>query len=807
MIKLSQPKKTPTKVLTPSKKKAALKPATKKASPKKVAVKKPPAKKKSAKKDAAPHPWLRKIGRLSFKIMLVVIAILLVIGIYLDTVVRNKMDGQIWDLPSVVYGRVLTLHSGQAMTLSDVRHELDALQYHKVATPQRMGEYSASATRIELIRRPFKFVDDPQPQQHVMLTFLGSRLTSIVDVTTKKVLKTVKIEPKLLGMLGLTGNEQRIFMARDQFPPLLIDGLLMTEDRDFYQHEGVSPLAILRAMVVNLKAGHTVQGGSTLTQQLAKNLFLSRERSLWRKVREAYIAVIIDYRYSKDRILEAYLNEIYLGQNGAKEVHGFPLAARFYFGRSLEELRVDQLAMLVGMVKGPSQFNPWRHPDRTTKRRDLVLMLLLKHNYLTGAEYEQAVSEPLGIQKTPKIASRQPAYFQQLQRELEQDVGDIYKSGKGLRIFSTLDPVSQQAAEKTIAVMVPRLNKKAGVKVETAMVVVDRQNGAVRALIGGSRPGYAGFNRALDASRQIGSLAKPAVYLAALSQPQKFTLATTLSDSAIVLKGSKGTSWRPRNYDRKFRGQVPLYYALAHSLNVPTVNLGLKVGLGTVINTMAKLGVKRDEIPHLPSILLGAFSLSPFEVAQMFQSITNNGRKAPLFSLNAVVDSRGRVLYQHQSQIEQVVPEQAAWLTTYDMKKVVSQGTARFLQSKFSSAKLAGKTGTTDNNRDSWFAGADGREVGVVWVGRDDNTPVRLTGSSGALRVYADYLARRQPLPLNIGWPPYITTIKYQRAANGSLRFDCNGSVALPAWDKNGELKAQCHDNQPATWIKHMFAD
>ena len=807
MIKLSQPKKTPTKVLTPSKKKAALKPATKKASPKKVAVKKPPAKKKSAKKDAAPHPWLRKIGRLSFKIMLVVVAILLVIGIYLDTVVRNKMDGQIWDLPSVVYGRVLTLHSGQAMTLSDVRHELDALQYHKVATPQRMGEYSASATRIELIRRPFKFVDDPQPQQHVMLTFSGSRLTSIVDVTTKKALKTVKIEPKLLGMLGLTGNEQRIFMARDQFPPLLIDGLLTTEDRDFYQHEGVSPLAILRAMVVNLKAGHTVQGGSTLTQQLAKNLFLSRERSLWRKVREAYIAVIIDYRYSKDRILEAYLNEIYLGQNGAKEVHGFPLAARFYFGRSLEELRVDQLAMLVGMVKGPSQFNPWRHPDRTTKRRDLVLMLLLKHNYLTGAEYEQAVSEPLGIQKTPKIASRQPAYFQQLQRELEQDVGDIYKSGKGLRIFSTLDPVSQQAAEKTIAVMVPRLNKKAGVKVETAMVVVDRQNGAVRALIGGSRPGYAGFNRALDASRQIGSLAKPAVYLAALSQPQKFTLATTLSDSAIVLKGSKGTSWRPRNYDRKFRGQVPLYYALAHSLNVPTVNLGLKVGLGTVINTMAKLGVKQDEIPHLPSILLGAFSLSPFEVTQMFQSITNNGRKAPLFSLNAVVDSRGRVLYQHQSQIEQVVPEQAAWLTTYDMKKVVSQGTARFLQSKFSSAKLAGKTGTTDNNRDSWFAGADGREVGVVWVGRDDNTPVRLTGSSGALRVYADYLARRQPLPLNIGWPPYITTIKYQRAANGSLRFDCNGSVALPAWDKNGELKAQCHDNQPATWIKHMFAD
>lgn len=806
MSKLPQPPKPQPKKPAAARKKVAVKPATKKVPSKKAASKKTTAKKKTSKKTTTSHPWLRKLGGLVFKMTLVVVAILLVIGIYLDTVVRNKMDGPIWDLPSVVYGRVLTLHPGQEITISDVRRELDVLQYHKVRSPQRMGEYSASSTRIELIRRPFKFVDDPQPQRHVMLTFAGTQLTSIVDVTTKQQLKTLKIEPKLLGMLGLTGNEQRIFMARDQFPPLLIDALLTTEDRDFYQHDGVSPLAILRAMVVNLKAGHTVQGGSTLTQQLAKNLFLSRERSLWRKVREAYIAVIIDHRYSKDRVLEAYLNEIYLGQNGAKEVHGFPLAARFYFGRPLEELRVDQLAMLVGMVKGPSQFNPWRHPERTLKRRDLVLMLLLKNNYLTGAEYEQAVSEPLGIQKTAKIASRQPAYFQQLQRELQQDVGDIYKSGKGLRIFSTLDPVSQQAAEKTIAAMVPRLNKKAGVKVETAMVVVDRQYGAVRALIGGSRPGYAGFNRALDASRQIGSLAKPAVYLAALSQPQKFSLATTLNDQAIVLKGSKGTSWRPRNYDRKFRGQVPLYYALAHSLNVPTVNLGLKVGLSTVINTMAKLGVNRDEVPRLPSILLGSFSLSPFEVAQMFQSITNNGRKAPLYSLDAVVDSQGQVLYQHQSDIEQVVPEQAAWLTTYDMKKVVSQGTARFLQSKFSSAKLAGKTGTTDNNRDSWFAGADGREVGVVWVGRDDNTPVRLTGSSGALRVYADYLTRRQPLPLNIGWPPYITTVKYQRAANGSLQLDCNGNVSLPAWDKNGDLKAKCNNSQPATWIKHMFA-
>ncbi|WP_318407902.1 penicillin-binding protein 1B [Photobacterium leiognathi] len=794
-------KKTPVKP-KPTEKKPTKRTAT--SATRKAPAKKTPAKKtkKTTKKD---RPWLKKLGWLGFKIGLVVVAAMLVVGIYLDTIVRNKMDGQIWDLPSVVYGRVLTLRPDQHISIMDVRRELDLLKYHKVRTPTRIGEYSASSTRIELIRRPFDFPEGAEKKSHVLLTFSGNNLVSIKDLTTKRSLGYFNIEPKMLGMLGLSGNEQRIFMKRDEFPPLLIDALLATEDRDFYQHDGVSPLAIIRAMFVNLRAGRTVQGGSTLTQQLAKNLFLSRERSLWRKVREAYIAVIIDYRYSKDRVLEAYLNEIYLGQNGGKEVHGFPLAARLYFGRPLDELTPAQLAMLVGMVKGPSQFNPWRHPERTLERRDLVLSLLLKNNTLTGAEYEAAASSPLGVQKTPKIASRQPAYFQQLQRELERDVGDIYKSGKGLRIFSTLDPLSQQSAEQSVAAMVPKLNKKAGLKVETAMVVVDRLSGEVRAIVGGSRPGYAGFNRALDASRQIGSLAKPAVYLTALSEPNKFNLATSLDDKSIVLRGSKGTTWRPRNYDRKFRGQVPLYYALANSLNVPTVNLGLKVGLGSVINTMSKLGVDRDEIPKLPSILLGSFTLSPYEVAQMFQTITSGGRKADLTALRAVVDQKGRILYQNYPKAAQVVPEQAAWLTTYDMKRVVSQGTARYLQSKFSAAKLAGKTGTTDKNRDSWFAGADGHEVAVVWVGRDDNTPVRLTGSSGALRIYADYLTRRKPAPLTLPWPKQITTIKYDKQANGTLTPNCSGNVTLPVWDQDGQLKAQCSTKKPAAWITNMF--
>ena len=782
------------------------------ASKAKTTAKKRPAKstrsrKKSPKGKRQGLPgWFKWLLGFGLKLSVAVLAVLLVVGIYLDNIVRDRFDGQLWNLPAVVYGRVLDLQPGQAITLEEVRRELDVLQYHKVRTPQRNGEYSSSSTRIELIRRPFDFSDGYEAARHIMLTFDGSELKSIEEVGSKRQLGYLRIEPKMLGMLETGESEQRLFLPREQFPEVLVDALLVTEDRDFYYHDGVSPLAIARAMVVNLKAGRTVQGGSTLTQQLAKNMFLSRERSLWRKVREAYIAIILDYRYSKDQILEAYLNEIYLGQNGGKEIHGFGLGARLYFGRPLQELRIDQQALLVAMAKGPSYYNPWRNPERAKQRRDLVLRLMMDNGTLSGEDYELAASRPLDVQSRPMIARRQPAYFQQLRRELQQRVGNNYTPGVGLRIFSTLDPLSQKEAEEAVVSMVPKLKQKAGVGLETALVAADRRTGEIRAMIGGSNPGYAGFNRALDASRQIGSLVKPAVYLAALRHPETFTLATTVDDKPIMLSGSKGKNWQPRNYDRKFRGEVPLYYALAKSLNVPTVNLGMQVGLNEVIDTMVDLGVDRGEVPKLPSILLGAFTLTPLEVTQMYQSVASGGLKADLTALRAVVDQQGNQLYQSMPRASRAVPEQAAWLTTYGMKNVVSQGTARFLQPQFGWAALAGKTGTTDKNRDSWYVGVDGREVVTVWVGRDDNKPVNLTGSAGALRLYSDYLKRRQPERLALSWPQKLTTAKFSRMPNGTLVRDCAGQHSLPMWDEDGSVKGYCDGNKPAGWIKEMFS-
>ncbi|CAH6844640.1 peptidoglycan glycosyltransferase/peptidoglycan DD-transpeptidase MrcB [Vibrio chagasii] len=795
-----------TKMLTP-----------KKAPPKKAPAKKSPATKakprkpratakkgKSKAKKAGNRGWLKILWGIAWKAGLALAALLLFVGIYLDSVVKQRFEGQLFDLPTVVYARVLDLSPGTQVSLVQVKNELDVLNYRKVSSPRHPGEYSSSSTRIEMIRRPFEFVDGPEADRHVMLHFNGNELTRIQSLEKKGDMGYLRVEPKMLGMLEKSNDEQRLFLKRNQFPEVMVDALLATEDRNFYQHDGVSPLAIARAMVVNVKAGRTVQGGSTLTQQLAKNLFLSSERTLWRKIREAYIALILDHRYSKDRILEAYLNEVYLGQNGGEAIHGFGLASRLYFGQPIQELRIDQLALLVGMVKGPSYYNPVRYPERAKTRRDLVLRLLMQQDILTPRQYEEAASRDLDIQDNPRIASRQPAYFQQVNIELKKYVGDRFQAKKGIRVFTSLDPVSQDKLEKSIARKVPELSKTAGDKLEAAAIAVDRNTGEIRAMVGGKRTGYDGFNRALNASRPIGSLVKPAVYLTALEQPEKYTLATTLMDTPLSLKGSKGSVWSPRNFDRKFRGEVPLYVALSKSYNVPTVRLGMQLGIDKVSDTIGKLGVDKNEIRPVPSMFLGAFSLTPFQVSQMFQTITNSGRIAPLSALRSVVDSDGEVLYQSIPRVSQRVDQQAAWLTTYAMKRGVSEGTGRFLQNQFAWAGLAGKTGTSNDSRDSWFVGVDGREVTTIWLGRDDNKPTKLTGSSGALRVYADYLKQRTPEQLLLPWPTGIATASFTRTSDGALEFDCDGAVKLPVWDENGNIKKSC-ESQPKQWLKKLF--
>ncbi len=748
--------------------------------------------------------WLRRLWSLSWKLALSGFAVFIFAGLYLDSIVRERFEGQVFELPTVVYARVLDLHPGMEISRHEMQQELDVLAYKKVAKPQNPGEYSASATKIELIRRPFEFQNGPEPDRHVMLHFDNLGLSRIQSLEQNGDLGFLRIDPKLLGMLEKEVHQTRLYLRRDQFPEFLVEALLTTEDRNFYQHDGVAPTSILRALIANLRAGRTVQGGSTLTQQLAKNLFLSREKTLWRKMREAYIALIIDYRYDKERILEAYLNEVYLGQSAGTAVHGFGLASRLYFGVPIQELRYDQQALLVGMVKGPSYYNPIKNPDRAQKRRDLVLKQMFQHEYLTVNQYAQAVNRDLDIQDNPKIASRQPAYFQQLKNELEQYVGDDFNTFSGLKLFTSLDPVSQAVLEKSIKQKIPQLEQRSGKGLEAAAIAVDRTTGEIRAMVGGKRTGYDGFNRALNASRQIGSLVKPAVYLTALSNPSQYNLATTLQDNPIQLKGGQGKVWQPKNYDGQFRGEIPLYKALVQSLNIPAINLGMDLGIPQVTDTLVALGVDRKEIRPVPSMFLGSFSLTPYQVAQMYQTLTNSGHKAPLSALRMVTDIDGQIYYHAMPKKQATVDEQAAWLTTYAMKKTVTEGTGRGLQKKYGWAEIAAKTGTTNNNRDSWFVGVDGREVVTIWVGRDDNKPTRLTGSSGALSIYSDYLSFRVPQRLTLPWPKEITTLGYKPHKSGSLKLDCGNDFKLPVWDSDGSMKESCQKSSKS-WFSTLF--
>lgn len=743
----------------------------------------PPKKKKEKKRS-----WL---AYTAIAAVIATSAGLMKMGYQLNDEVTAKFEGELWQLPSVVYARELTLQPGALIRYEDLVNELKVLKYRKVDKPSQPGDYTTSRLKVEFIRRPFEFRDGEQNARHVQVTFDYSSVKKIIDVASKQEMGILSVEPKLLGMLEAKTEEQRIYKPKDEMPQPLIDALIATEDRDFYEHEGVSPTAIMRAFVANLKAGRTVQGGSTLTQQLAKNMFLTSERSLWRKFREAYMALILDYRFTKDQILDAYLNQVYLAQSGREAVHGFELGSRFYFGLPLSELRVDQQALLVGLVKGPSYYNPWRYPERAKTRRNLVLKLMADNGVLEENEYKKALDKPLDLQPKGKIANRQPAYFGQLERELQAKV-DGYQPGKGLRLFTTLDPRSQELAERSVNSVIPQLEARAGNELETAVVVADRLTGEIRAMVGGSRTGFDGFNRAIDAKRQIGSVVKPAVYLSALELPKRFSLATSLQDRPLTLKGQKGENWTPRNYDRQYRGEVPLYLALAKSYNIPTVNLGMAVGLDHVIDTMAKLGIDEGEIPKLPSMLLGAFTLTPLEVTQMYQTIASGGRRSKLTALNAVVDKEGNMLYQHLPTSKEVVSEEAAWLTLYGMQRVVTEGTARYLNSVLPSSRLAGKTGTSDKGRDSWYVGVDGREVVTIWMGRDDNKAVKLTGSAGPLRLYADYIQHRDPEPLVLKRPSKIVDFDYYTDRQGVLAQSCIGQTHLPAWDPEGTLKQGC---------------
>jgi penicillin-binding protein 1B len=682
--------------------------------------------------------------------------------LYLDHTVRVKFEGKRWAIPARIFGRPLELYPGAAVTPKQLVAELQRLGYRRVRQADMEATWSYNAARYRVRTRSFRFWDGEQPSRDLDIRFSGNRLQALKDGAGRD-LALAQLEAPEIGSIYPSHNEDRVLVKRDELPEVLVQALIGTEDRSFYEHYGVSPRAIVRALWANIKARDVVQGGSTLTQQLVKNFYLNHERTLWRKTNEALMALMLDAHYEKDAILEAYANEIYLGQDGLRAIHGFGLASHFYFNRPLKELDLPKLALLVALVRGPSYYDPRRNPERARERRDLVLRVLQEQGHITEEQQLVASRAPLGVTgKERRSTGNYPALLDLVRRQLHRDYREEDITSEGLRIFTTLDPWVQDQAERAVSQRLDKLEKQyrlpAG-ELEGAAVVVGSENGEILALVGGRNPRFAGFNRALDAVRPIGSLVKPAVYLTALGQPRRYSLVTPLEDAPLSIESPPGTIWTPSNYDNKSHGKVMLHDALTHSYNLATVRLGMDVGVEQVASTLSDLGVHRPVQPF-PSLLLGAISLSPLEVAQVYQTLAAGGFRSPLRAIRTVQTDDGESLQRYPLTVKKAVSPETVYLINSNLQEVVRRGTGRGLNAFLSpDFNVAGKTGTTDDLRDSWFAGFTGDKVAVVWVGRDDNQPAKLTGASGALKVWGDMMRRLQPQPLSLVPPEEVEMV------------------------------------------------
>ena len=702
----------------------------------------------------------------------------------LDDQVKTQFAGKLWALPARVFARPLELYEGQTLLADNLEKELQLLNYTQGTDSNSTGSFKRNGNTFVIHSRGFQFAEDTEPKRSLELKISKGQVTSLRHVDDTGPLSLMRLEPLLIGNFYPSHNEDRVLVQLDEVSPMLIKGLIAVEDKNYYDHVGVNPKSILRAMLANAKAGQTVQGGSTLTQQLVKNFYLTNERSLKRKVNEATMALLLELHYSKDKILETYLNEIYLGQNKKRAIHGFGLASQFYFSRPIRELETDQVALLIGMAKGASYYDPRRFPDRAIERRNLVLDVMAREGVISDADAELYKTRPLHITaNAPPSVSPFPAYLELVKSQLQRDYQEEDLRSEGLLIFTAMDPIVQLTSEKVLSKRVEQLEKQERIpagKLNGAIVVSSVQDGEVLAMVGGRDVRYAGYNRAIDAKRQIGSLVKPGVYLAALENPDQYTLSSLISDGPVKVRLSNGEVWEPGNYDNRDRGLVTLEEALVKSRNTPTVRIGVTLGMPKIVEKLHAMGVVAD-IPPYPSVLLGALELSPLEVQQMYQTIASGGSYTPLKSIRSVMDSFGRTLRRYPLNIQQVTTPEANYLLTYAMNQVTKRGTASYLSRVLPAWKnSAGKTGTTNNKRDSWYAGFTGQHVASVWVGRDDNKETGLTGGTGAIKVWGDLFKVLPTRPLKPVRPGNVRFVKVDAETGLLYNQSCGKSQTLP---------------------------
>lgn len=715
-------------------------------------------------------------------LLIVIIAAMVLLALYLvklDRTITTKFEGKRWDIPAKVYSQPLELYQGANVDTDTMKTWLKLLNYQSNKAYDRTGTYHKSGNTYFIHTRGFTYsANDVDKEQVIKVTIAGNKIESVQSTQPAKT-GIIRLEPVNIGGIYPDSNEDRMVVTLDQVPQPLIDALIATEDRGFYEHKGVSIRGIARAVLNNFTGGPR-QGGSTITQQLIKNFYLNSDRTMKRKANEALMAVLLELHYSKDEILQTYLNEIYLGQNGNRSINGFGLASQFYFDKPLKELRLDQQALLVGMAKGPSVYNPRRHPNDSTARRNTVLNNMLAVGKISQEEYEKAIEKPLDVADKPVEGKSQfPDFLDIVKRELNKVYYSDDLKNEGLIIISTLDPIAQLAADKAVERKLGELRRRGSKTkdLQGALVSANPETGELVAVVG-SGSEFTGFNRAVDAKRQVGSLLKPIIYMTAL-ESGRYNLASSVDDSPITVNLSDGTEWNPKNYDNRDHGYVPFTTALSQSYNHSAVRLGMEFGVNTFAKQLQRMGVK-EKIPTYPSALLGSVNLSPMDMLGVYQVFATGGFRTPIHSIRSVIDDRGHILQRTGLNTQRSIPPETNFLINYALQDVVKNGTAKRIQSLGSNLNLAGKTGTTNDYRDAWFAGYSGNYVSVVWVGRDDNKPIGLSGGSGALPVWVDYMNRLKLTPVALPEPEGIEWLWLENNSGKLSNERCADARYLP---------------------------
>ena len=730
-------------------------------------------------------PW-----RFIWQLLTVMAVCTLVLLIYLDAQVRDRFDGHRWSLPAKVYARPLELYVGKQLAAGQLQYELQQLGYRAVKQVRQPGQYLLQGGQLQVYSRGFHFSDASETGSLYNIRLQANRVLSMQGAKGQTQ-HLVRLEPQLIGGIYPAHNEDRELVQLTDLPNGFVQILLAVEDRAYYQHLGISPTGIARAMFANIQAGKVVQGGSTLTQQLVKNFYLSDEQTLWRKLQEAPMAMLLNSHYSKDEILEVYLNEVFLGQQGKRAIHGFGLGSWYYFGQPLKELQLHQAAMLVGMIKGPSYYNPKRFPERAKKRRDLVLSVLAEQGLISQSQMQVSQNKPLELSEVAQF-SRYPAYMDLIRQQLQQAYKSNDLSNQGLRIFTTIDPWAQHHADQSMQQGMQDITQRHGQqpRLQGALVLSQRDNGEVLAVVGDRDAGYAGRNWALDTSRQVGSLIKPVIHLTALSSG-RYHLLSPLDDAPLSVPQADGSQWQPANYDGKSHGVVPMYEALVKSYNIANVRLGMGLGVDKVLDQLSRLGANQQWQAY-PSRLLGALEMSPLKVNQVYQSLASNGFYSPLSVVRDVTEANGQLLGHYPYQVRQAADPQATYLLQQELALVGTQGTGRGAYRYVPKTQVvAGKTGTTNDQRDSWFSGFSGRHVATVWMGNDDASPTPLTGASGALPVWARLMAKLPYQEDAENQPAGVDFFRTNPTLGTIVDAHCPGLV-LPFADLRPAAEANC---------------